>query len=90
MENFRNKRYELSLPGIPKGTEVTLCFLTDLHGALYGEGQEELVDEIKKTKPDAVLIGGDMVIRRKTESLTAASDLVMALASSSETPRLIR
>lgn len=82
MENFRNKKYEISLSGIPKGTEVTFCFLTDLHGALYGDGQEELIAEIKKTKPDAILIGGDMIIRRKTESLSAASDLVTALASS--------
>ena len=82
MEKFCNKQYDLFLPGIPENAEIRLCYLTDLHGAWYGEKQAELLEEIRKTEPDAILLGGDMIIRRKTETLYAASDLILALASS--------
>ncbi len=79
MDNFRINHYDLYLPNMPDGTEVRLCYLTDLHGSWYGYGQEDLIREIKNGKPHAVLVGGDMMIRKKTESFSAATDLLLGL-----------
>ncbi len=41
-------------------SDVKLALITDLHCCLYGENQSQLIDEIDKNKPDAVLLGGDI------------------------------
>jgi len=39
---------------------VKLALITDLHCCLYGENQSDLIKEIDKFKPNAVLLGGDI------------------------------
>lgn len=40
----------------------TFVFLTDLHSKRYGRNNEKLLQAIDRIHPDAVLIGGDMII----------------------------
>lgn len=63
---------------------MTLVFLSDLHGNRFGSHQEELLDAIARVKPDAVLIGGDMVVAAKKKGrvdLDAALLLISELAA---------
>lgn len=46
----------------------TLVFLSDLHGNHYGGNQEELLAAIQQINPDAILIGGDMMVTGKRET----------------------
>jgi predicted MPP superfamily phosphohydrolase len=51
--------------------DVKLVFLADLHNNCFGERNEELIDRIRQENPDAILLGGDLIIgkgkRIKTE-----------------------
>lgn len=40
--------------------EIRLAVLCDLHGALYGEGQNTLISALEQANPDAVLLLGDL------------------------------
>ncbi|MCD7948602.1 MAG: metallophosphoesterase [Oscillospiraceae bacterium] len=40
---------------------VRVALLTDLHGCIYGEGQETLLAVLAEGKPDLILLAGDMV-----------------------------
>ena len=40
--------------------EIKLALITDLHNCLYGENQSQLLGEMEKAEPDAVLLGGDI------------------------------
>lgn len=41
-------------------TPVNIVLLTDLHGEKYGKNQENLMNAIAETKPDIILLGGDL------------------------------
>ncbi|MDO4938981.1 MAG: metallophosphoesterase [Lachnospiraceae bacterium] len=47
------------------GDNVRLLFLTDLHEKQFGQGNSGLLEYIDAADPDAVLIGGDMIIADK-------------------------
>ncbi|MBQ2942294.1 MAG: metallophosphoesterase [Clostridia bacterium] len=40
--------------------DITFVLISDLHGCEYGQRQSELLEEIEKAKPDAVLLCGDI------------------------------
>lgn len=42
--------------------EPVFVFFSDLHGASYGENNRRLIDRIKSINPDAIIIGGDVII----------------------------
>lgn len=42
-------------------SNIKIGFVADLHSCDYGEGQRELFEAIDKTKPDIILLGGDIV-----------------------------
>ncbi len=57
---FVIRRYEVSSD---KTTgEMTFAFLTDLHAKEYGKDNEKLLHAIDQCHPDAVLVGGDMIV----------------------------
>ena len=60
--------------------EPVFVYFSDLHGASYGEDNCRLIKAIDKINPDAILIGGDMIVGSKKnythnckENLAAAS-----------------
>lgn len=58
----------------------TYVFLSDLHDNCFGEGQEKLLAAVRWARPDAVLIGGDMMVVKKKAELDAALFLMGRLA----------
>ena len=57
-------------------------FLSDLHSNEFGEENERLLRAIDRIRPDAVLIGGDMMVCKKGKlDLAVCLNLVERLAS---------
>lgn len=53
--------------------------VSDLHDALFGEGQEKLVEKVRKTEPDVIFITGDVIDSNRydlEQSLTAVRQFV--------------
>ena len=53
--------YELETEKLAEGKDLTLTVLTDLHNRSYGEGNQKLLDMVRGTKPDAILLVGDIL-----------------------------
>ncbi|MEE0685056.1 MAG: metallophosphoesterase [Lachnospiraceae bacterium] len=43
-------------------SEPVILFFSDLHGVSFGKNNEKLLTAIDKINPDAIIIGGDMII----------------------------
>lgn len=64
LHGFVIRRCRIRLPyGTDRAGEVRLAFLSDLHGKCYGKENQELVEAVKKERPDYILVGGDMLTR---------------------------
>lgn len=80
MGKFKLTHYEITsdkLSGLEK--ECKLLFLTDLHNNCYGADNEQLLNAIITQNPDAILIGGDMLIGKAGCSMDVARELIMKL-----------
>lgn len=70
---FCVRHYEIHSPAFPKDMkEWTAVFLSDLHNEEYGENNERLIRVIRRQKPDLILVGGDMLIRRREAEIEPA------------------
>ncbi len=56
--NFVVRNYELSSDKLSK--DITFVLLTDLHGYVFGNDNDRLIDKIKEIGPDYILSCGDM------------------------------
>lgn len=54
--SYEEKRYEISVPGLPRGARFRVALLTDLHNCTF----DGLVERLEKASPDAVLCAGDI------------------------------
>ncbi|MDO4478367.1 MAG: metallophosphoesterase [Lachnospiraceae bacterium] len=59
---------------------MTILFLSDLHGRLYGTDGQELANRLAKTNPDLILIGGDLIVRRDPARAEVGCRLLEKLA----------
>lgn len=57
----------------------TFVFLSDLHDNQFGKQQEILLDAIACAKPDAIFIGGDMMVAKGHADLTVSLQLLQEL-----------
>ena len=57
---FVVRTYRLRSSRIKK--QVKLVFIADLHENSYGNDNEKLVEKIKELAPDAVIVGGDLIV----------------------------
>ena len=57
---FVVRRYRVRTDKIRKN--MTIVFLTDQHAKVYGEDNEKVIRRIREAAPDAILIGGDMIV----------------------------
>lgn len=73
-------RYVIHSPKI-HGQGKTFVFLTDLHDKEFGSGNRRLLSAIRAEKPDAVLVGGDMLVAKGEGDLTVSLALLRALAA---------
>lgn len=81
MRTFRWKTYRLASPKIRRESgEIRLCFLSDLHGSVFGSGNRDLLQAVRRHRPDGILVGGDMMVSRSPVRFAAALDLLKALA----------
>ena len=68
-----------NLPALFDGYRIVQ--LSDLHGAEFGEGNEKLLKEVEKAKPDCIVITGDLVDRFRGADLAAIKQLATELAA---------
>ena len=61
-------------------TPKRLVFLSDLHDKEFGPENVRLIKAIDRAEPDAVLIGGDMMVSKGTPGISIAVSLVEKLA----------
>ncbi len=60
---FRIRRYQLSVPAFKAlDSPKKVILLADLHNKVYGTDNEELVEAIRREKPDLILTAGDMLV----------------------------
>lgn len=79
MKTFRRKTYEIETEKL-RNQEVKFAVLTDLHGVVFGENNQELYHAIMEEKPDVVLVLGDMFVRTDFSTLEPARKLLKDLA----------
>ena len=60
--------------------EYRMCFLSDLHDDVYGKENCRLIRAVEDFRPDAVLIGGDMMTVKKTAEIGLTLQLAERLA----------
>lgn len=52
--------------------EQRLAVLADLHGFEYGERNEKLIEKVREMKPQFILIAGDMIVSKYTDTYETA------------------
>jgi predicted MPP superfamily phosphohydrolase len=70
LQKFRVTEYTVEAEKVQY--DFRMAVIADLHCHEYGENNERLLDTIKKQKPDAILIPGDMIISAHTEKYEIA------------------
>ncbi|MGE5614837.1 MAG: metallophosphoesterase [Bacillota bacterium] len=57
------KKYTVNTDKLSSGKIIKVVAVSDLHGCVYGENQEDIVSLVEKQNPDIILLAGDMVDR---------------------------
>lgn len=55
------KQYTIETEQIQPGNRVKMVVVSDLHSAIFGKNQKNLIKKIEKEKPDLIVCAGDMV-----------------------------
>lgn len=55
------RHYVFETSKLDSETKLRLVTLADLHSHIYGHQQQDLIDKIKKAKPDIIVMVGDMI-----------------------------
>lgn len=55
------KRYAVRTDKLVSADKVRIAFLADLHSRQYGKGNIKLIRMVSRTKPDFIILGGDML-----------------------------
>lgn len=78
MAYFKVTRYRIRVSPAGNSPEApfSVVFLSDLHNVSYGAGNEKLLREIRNQAPEAVFIGGDMIVGTKKPRIRAAVELM--------------
>lgn len=80
MKNFVVKSYEIECTKMKSDTSIKLVFLTDLHGIVYGENHQKLIEAINLENPDLIVTAGDLTVKTDWKTLDSARTLLLALA----------
>lgn len=78
-KHFVTDHYQITSEKI-KGPKREFVFLSDLHNNEFGVKNRRLTEEIRRINPDAVLIGGDMMVSKGERDLRVTMDLINELA----------
>lgn len=80
MKTFRTRTYEIHTDKLNGGHNIKFAFLTDLHGLVYGNNNQELYSALLEQDPAAVLVTGDMLVNQKIETLETAAGFLSRLS----------
>jgi len=58
--------YHVESDKLIQGSSMRIVLLSDLHGTVYDDNQQELIQTVNRQNPDVILIAGDMVDRSVT------------------------
>ena len=67
LKKFARTDYEIKSGKVQR--EYKAAVLADLHGFQYGKDNIRLLDAIRSGQPDLILIPGDMVVSRKSDTV---------------------
>ena len=70
LKKFARTDYEIKSGKVQR--EYKAAVLADLHGFQYGKDNIRLLDAIRSEQPDLILIPGDMVVSRKSDTYETA------------------
>ena len=60
--------YSINSPEIPEGFDgFRIAQVSDLHNAVFGEENKDLLNMLRQTEPDIIVITGDLVDSRRTD-----------------------
>lgn len=68
---------EFWLPGLSK--ECSFVLISDLHNKIYGNGNDKIIDAIKKINPDFIVLAGDLVTSEPGDDMTPGTELIKSL-----------
>lgn len=77
---FKITRYELHSDKVKK--EFRFVVLSDLHNKSFGKGNARLIQAVRRLRPDAVMVAGDMITAKEGEDSSNVVSLFTALAKS--------
>lgn len=76
------ERFSYASPRLPAGFDgCVVVQLSDLHGALFGEDNRELIDAVRAEEPDYIFLTGDLLDRYRRTPHSYAADLGRAMAA---------
>ena len=76
------ERFTFTSSRLPQGFDgCTIVQLTDLHGAEFGENNQDLIDQVRALSPDYIFLTGDLLDRFRETPHSYAVDLGAALAA---------
>lgn len=78
MNRFVVREYTFTSDKVAK--EATFAFLSDLHDKSYGKENVKLLKAIEESKPDALLVGGDMIVATPGKENKKAKAFMQTLA----------
>lgn len=78
VKTYRVTSYELVSPKIKK--EFRFVVLSDLHNKSFGKNNDRLIAGIRRLRPDAVMIAGDMITATEKEDISGTIRLLETLA----------
>lgn len=78
MNRFVVREYTFISDKVSK--EVKFAFLSDLHDKSYGKDNVKLLKAIEEAKPDALLVGGDMIVATPGKDNKKAKAFMQTLA----------
>lgn len=77
---FTLKTTEVTIKSPEIRDDITIVQLTDLHGAVFGKKNQDLIKEVRAAEPDFVIITGDMYTSGDEEGQQVAVNLMADLA----------
>ena len=77
LKKFARTDYEIKSGKVQR--EYKAAVLADLHGFQYGKDNNRLLDAIRSGQPDLILIPGDMVVSRKSDTYETALKILEEL-----------
>jgi predicted MPP superfamily phosphohydrolase len=62
--------YKLDTPLLVENSEINIILISDLHNTIFGNNQQELIEKIKKQNPDLIILSGDILDEKISNSGT--------------------